>query len=160
MFGLQAPSTGPGSVEKRLGVKNRSRGQGPSPSPSTSPSTDLRRREKSQGGCFSLFSASGGLQRAPGAPKDDSGRETGPGEGVGTSGDRVLKKTRHRMSGSTSKGLPSLRLQGAGADPDIRCRDLFNTRSPEVPTPSLGPVCHPGHFFDGPGCGATEKILM
>ncbi|CAK0812980.1 unnamed protein product [Prorocentrum cordatum] len=35
-------------------------------------------------------------------------------------------------------------------DPEIRCRDFFNARSPEVSTHSPGAVFHPESFFDGP----------
>ena len=56
----------------------------------------MRRPEKNQDGGFSLFSASGGPRRAPGPSKNDPGRKTGPGDAVGTSGDRVLKKSGHR----------------------------------------------------------------
>ena len=34
---------------------------------------------------------------------------------------------------------------------DIRCLDLFNTRSLEVPTLSLGPAVHHDSFFDDRG---------
>ena len=78
------PRPGP---RPRPGVGRRERGP------------DLRRLEKIQGGGLSLYSAPGGPQRAPGASKNDPGRKTGPGERVGTSGDRVLKKSRHRRSG-------------------------------------------------------------
>ena len=52
---------------------------------------------------------------------------------------------------------PGRRRIGSGigevgaAGPDIRCRDFFNTRSPEAPTLSPGPVLRPGSFFDAPG---------
>ena len=71
------------------------------------------------------FLAPGGLQRAPGPSKDDSGRKTGPVERVGTSGDRVLKKSKHRMFGS-------------------------RRRPPEARRPSPGPASHPEPAFDGP----------
>ena len=57
---------------------------------------------------FSPFSAPGSPQRAPGPSRNDSGRKTGLGERVGTSGDRVLKKIKTSYeSGSTSGGRRS-----------------------------------------------------
>ena len=72
------------------------------------PDPGLRRRDKERttevlredhDGGFAAFSASGGPPRAPGTSKNGSGRKTGPGEVVGTSGGGVLNKTRRRVSG-------------------------------------------------------------
>ena len=52
---------------------------------------------------------------------------------------------------SVTRGTGRRMGQRGAADPDIRCRELFNTGSPEIPTFSLGLVFHPESFFDGPG---------
>ena len=36
-------------------------------------------------------------------------------------------------------------------DPDLRCRDFFNTRSPDLSTTSQGPFFRPGSIFGAPG---------
>ena len=54
--------------------------------------TTSSRREKITTGGFSQFSASGGLQRAPGPLKNDAGRKTGPREGLQTAKGRRCEK--------------------------------------------------------------------
>ena len=53
---------------------------------------EIRRLEK-------IETAPGGPFQAPGPTENDPGRKTGPGDGVESSGARVSKKSRHRISG-------------------------------------------------------------
>ena len=121
---------------------------------------------------FFAISAPGRAVTGPGPTDDDPGRKTGPREGVESSGARALKKSRRRRSGSPPPppAAPRRRRRPPPPSPpkrhdlvpDLRHRDFFKARAPELSTPSPGPVFRPGSFFVGPGAqyGPPRGRLM